>query len=173
MAVTCIPLLGRNRNSVYGGSRNFVFRCSCDLRRGDIFLNHSRAYRGIRGTVDQNEAARRPVTGVGIEKQRNMRLEFNETDFVHLQASGRFVRQRIYVDTMEDAQCSDLGLPSGVFYEIGSAKFEGCPVKPDDPRMEFSRNFREMVRRDEHVASAEIDLLIQLQGHGHGGGSPR
>jgi len=33
-------------------------------------------------------------------------------------------------------------------------------VKPDDPRMEFSRNFREMVRRDEHVASAEIDLLI-------------
>src|SRR5258708_38744480 len=145
MAVTCIPLLGRNRNSAHGGSRNFVFRCSGDLRRGDIFLNHSRAYRGIRGRVDQNEAARRPVTGVGIEKQRNMRLEFNETDFVHLQASGRFVRQRIYVDTMADTPSPDLGLPSWVFCEIGAAQFDGSPVKPDDPAMEFPRTFRGIV----------------------------
>src|SRR5260370_5235224 len=100
-----------------------------------------------------------------------MGLKLNGTDFVHLQSGGRFVRQGIDVDAMANAQRADLRLPSGVFDEIGAAQFEESPVKPDDPSMEFPRNFRQMVRRDEHVASAEVDLLIQLQSHSTGGGT--
>src|SRR2546425_12867272 len=39
--------------------------------------------------------------------------------------------------------------------------------------MKFPRNFRQMARRNEHVAPAEVNLLIQLQGHRHGGRSLR
>src|SRR6266849_1259396 len=39
--------------------------------------------------------------------------------------------------------------------------------------MEFARYGGQMLRRYQHVASAEIDLLIQLQGHRHGEGRLR
>src|SRR5712692_10162845 len=138
MAMTCVSFLRSNRNFVYGGGSKFVFGLSCDLRRRDVFLNHPRAHRSVRRSVNPNEAARRPVTGVGIEKQGHMRLEFNGTDFIHFQSSGRLFHQGIDVAAMADVQRPDLRLTSGVFYEIGAAQYEGCPVKPDDPGMEFS-----------------------------------
>jgi len=44
-----------------------------------------------------------------------MRLEFNRTNFIHLQSCGRVFRQSIDVDTMADVERPDLGLRAVCF----------------------------------------------------------
>src|SRR5713226_7612392 len=74
---------------------------------------------------------------------------------------------------MANVQRPDFCLANGMFDEIGAPQFEGRAVKPDNPGMEFTGDSWQMIRRYQHVAPAEVDLLIQLQRHRHGGASPR
>src|SRR4029077_14814759 len=158
MAMTGVSFFRRNGSSIQSGGSKFLFA----QHWGYVFLNHPRANRGVRGNVDQNETACRPVTGVGIKKQGHVRLEFNGTDFIHLQSIGRLFGQGIDVDAMTDMKPPDLRLPGRVFDKVSAAQFEGCPVKPNDPGMKFPRDFGQAIRRNEHVAPAQVDLVIQL-----------
>src|SRR5260370_36560555 len=133
VTMTGVPFFGHNTDFVSGGGSKFVSRFSCDLRRGGVFSNRPRANGGVGGSVDQDEAARRPIARVRIEKQGHVSLELDGADFVHLQSSARFVRQSIYVDAMADVESPDLCLASGVFYVIGAAQFEGRPMKREAP----------------------------------------
>src|SRR5882762_3229596 len=96
-----------------------------------------------------------------------MGLELHRTNFVHLQSSRGLFRQSIDVDAMADVERPDFCLANGVFDEISAAQFEGGTVKPDNAGLEFARYGGQMAWRHQHVAPAEVDLLIQLQCHGH------
>src|SRR6266705_2088235 len=85
MAMTSVSFLGRNGSVVHGGGDEFLFRFSRNPYGGHVFLNHPRAHGGVRGSVDQNEAARCSVARIGIEKQGDMGLEFHGTDFIQFQ----------------------------------------------------------------------------------------
>src|SRR5258708_34738206 len=121
MGMACVSVLGRKRNYVGGGGGKFVSGSFRDLRRPEVFLNHPRAHRGIRGGVNQNEAPGRTAAGVGIEKKRHVRLKLNGTYLIHLQSSRRFVRERIDVDAMANGKSPNCRLPSGLFDDIGAA----------------------------------------------------
>src|SRR6267378_3395782 len=99
-----------------------------------------------------------------------MGLELHRTNFVHLQSSRGLLRQSIDVDAMADAERPDFCLANGVFDEISAAQYEGGTVKPGNAGVEFARHVWQLAWRHQHVAPAQIDLLIQLQCHGHRGG---
>src|SRR6266478_1466153 len=75
MAMTGVSFLGGNGDFKHTVRSKFFF---CPIRRcGRVFLNHSRAHGSVGNSVDQNKAARRSVTRIGIEKQGHMGLELH------------------------------------------------------------------------------------------------
>src|SRR5262249_16880125 len=129
--------------------------------------NHSGAHRGVGGQVNQDETAGRSVARVGVEEQRCVRLELQTRDFVHLQALTRFFCQSVDVDTMKNADRLDLDLACGLLEKVGGFQSQRSRLKPNTPGAESSGDLRQVMPSHEHVASAEINFVLQTQSNRH------
>src|SRR6516162_3050532 len=71
--------------------------------------------------------------------------------------------QRIDVDAMADLPDLTFHIAAGVFSQVSAIELQSYRMEPHDGGRESQRNLRRRVGRNQHVATAEVNLLCQLQ----------
>ena len=115
--------------------------------------------------VDQDEAAQRVVLRVGHEGHRLLQAEIAVTDLVELQALGGQVLLGVHVDPVLDlADAGGHGARADL-QPVGPARQQGRVAHPQHMRGELVGHRRWIAGRGDHVATADVDLVGQGQGH--------
>ena len=128
--------------------------------------NHARPDRIITQAVDDDEGAGRSVFAVGIKGDPFFKLKRAAADFVQPELPGRLAVQGIDIHAVADLANHAGRLQRGVFNQVVFARPQRLFGHPHHHGLEAVRLQRPVVRVDQKIASADIDFVLQGQGHG-------
>ena len=108
--------------------------------------------------VDEDEAARLPALGVGIEGDRLGELDRADADLVHLELVRCDVLERVDVQlVLERRDRRGDGLGSGA-HQVRAAAQHRLLAHPEDHRLELVGDLGRLLDAREQVAAAHVDL---------------
>src|SRR5579863_2490935 len=76
------------------------------------------------------------------------------------------MRESVYIETVMNAANDAAHLMGGVFDEIAAAGFERLRIHPYDARTKASGHARDEQRGYDHVATADIDFVLETDRYG-------
>ncbi len=128
---------------------------------GLVGEDHPDADGVVRERVDQDERAGRAVLRVGVEVEGAVAGDVHLADVVQREALGGELLERVHVLLPVDAL--DLGAHElgRVLDQVRLLRVELALAHPDDVRVEDAAHVREVVGVDEHVAAADVDLVLE------------
>ena len=132
-----------------------------------FFQNHPRTNRVVRQPINQNERAGTGIGFIRIIRDRLIEAEQHMADFIHRQFGGRPFFQGVDIDGIPQLGDFSGDLACGLFDGVGFAGDERLLRHPDHHRLDLLADVRHVIGMHQHVATADIDLIVQCDRDGH------
>ena len=127
--------------------------------------DHARADGVVRVLVDQDERARRAVLGVRVGDDRRARAQRQPRDVVELQLVGRrLLAQRRHVEQHVDRLDRGADRAGRVLELEMLARAQRALRHPADRGLEVPSGDRQVLRADDHLAAADVEVVGELDG---------
>ncbi|MNS08655.1 hypothetical protein D3C72_401210 [compost metagenome] len=136
------------------------------LRTTQGEVQHAGTDRAIAQAVDNDKAPGIAVVGISIEGDRPVQVQVAYANAVQLQGLGRQVLEAIHIDPVLEVGAAHADGAATDLHQVRAPRQQGLFVHPYQGRFELVGHRRRGVGQGDQVAAADIDLVLEGQGHG-------
>src|SRR5579872_6591618 len=152
----------------------FFARATRALARGtntalDGALDNPRGNGRVCERINHNEASGGAILRIGIEEERQRRLQIDGGNIVQFELLSRNVLKRVDVHAMANLADARANGARGVLEQVNLMRIERFRVHPNEHGLKLSADGWSPIIGDEHVAAAQIDFVLERDGDGIAG----
>ena len=130
------------------------------LRTAQREIKHAGTDGAVSQSVDQDESAQRRILRIGIERNRQIKLELADANVVEFQALGRLLLERIDIDLVLQRRHRRRYRARADFHQVGAALQHRLVVHPHHGGAELAGDLRRRIACRDDVAPAHVQLTI-------------
>ena len=120
---------------------------------------------GMGFSINQDEIGQLALLLLGRERQRRVRGEVADRDFVELQFPRGDAGLRVYIDAMADLGHRGVDGTGAELQPVAAAGQQRRIVHPQQVHAELVGDFARLLRGDDHIAPAGVEVAVERQGN--------
>ncbi|EFK97596.1 hypothetical protein LDC_0360, partial [sediment metagenome] len=133
------------------------------MRAAQREVQHAGAHRAVAGAVDKDEATQVAVHGIRLERHGAVEQQRAQRDVVERQCARGQRRQRVDVEPVLDLADAGVHGARAQRHQVAAARQQCVFVHPHHVGLELIGHLDRRSGRTQHVATRDVDLIVQRQ----------